>query len=327
MNNRQNSVGGGLHKCNFEDVVSVSNLLHARKEFGHGKRSKKDVARYEINLEDNLFDLHERLASLEWIPDSYEAFFVQDPKLRKIHKASVRDRVFYQAVYRILYQIFDVGFIFHSYSSRENKGTHAGVVTLESYVCKATQNYRLLAFALKCDIRKFFDSIDHNILFSLIQKRIKDEKLLCLIHQIIASFAVSSGKGLPLGNVTSQLFANIYMNELDQYAKRVLKAKYYARYCDDFVIVSDSKKYLEQCIVDIEVFCKNTLLLDLHPNKIIICKTSGGIDFLGYVLLPHRRVLRFRTKARMLRKLKKIKFALDNDDIENKFIEQGFNHI
>lgn len=315
------SLGGG-HKCNFEDVISISNLLRAWREFGKGKSKKNDVANFELNLENNLFDLNHQLVTGEWMPDPYEVFFVQDPKLRKIHKATVRDRILYQAVYRSLYQIFDISFIAHSYSSRECKGTHAGVFSFEKYIRKVTKNYRLPAHALKCDIRKFFDSIDHDILIALIEKKINDPKLILLIKQIVGSFETVIGKGLPLGNVTSQLFANIYMNELDQYAKRVLKAKYYVRYCDDFGIVSDSKIYLENRLIKISRFCKTELLLDFHPNKIIMCKTLNGIDFLGYVLLQHRRVLRTRTKARMLRKLDKIKFALDAGNMENGLVEQ-----
>jgi retron-type reverse transcriptase len=316
-------LGGGLHKCIFDEVISVSNLLHAWREFSRGKRSKKDVAIFELNLENNIFGLHQRLVSGQWKPDPYEAFFVQDPKLRKIHKATVRDRVLYQAVYRVLYQKFDLSFIYNSYSSREKKGTHAGVSALERFVSKVTENYRLPAYALKCDIRKFFDSINHEILFSLIEKKISDSKLLLLIRQIIDSFATTSGKGLPLGNVTSQLFANIYMNELDQYAKHTLKGRYYARYCDDFVIVSDSRKYLENCIVEIGRFCKTRLLLDLHPKKIIICKSRAGIDFLGYILLPHRRVLRTGTKTRILKKLEMIKALSNAGKIEDESVTQS----
>ena len=261
MNNGQRCVGGGYHNCNFYDVISVENLLAAWKEFRKGKRLKADVAEFEINLENNLFDLHHQLVSGMWKPDPYEAFFVHDPKLRRIHKATVRDRVLYQAVYRALYQIFDPGFIHHSFSSRNLKGTHAGMLSLERYIQKISKNYQHAGYVLKCDIRKFFDSIDQTILLGLIQKKIADSDLFLLIQKIVASFSIASGKGLPLGNVTSQLFANIYMNELDQYVKRELKAKCYVRYCDDFAIVSDSRQYLEECVENMKQFCKTKLLL------------------------------------------------------------------
>ena len=325
MNNRQSIIqgSGGVHGCNFCDVISVNNLLGAWKEFSRGKKSKEDIAEFELNLENNLFDLHRRLVTGEWQPDPYEVFFVKDPKLRRIHKATVRDRVLYQVIYRSLYQIFDSGFIYHSFSSRHRKGTHAGVLSLEKYLRQVSQNYRSLGYALKGDIRKFFDSIDHDILFDLIKKKIADADLLRLIWQIVNSFSTVPGKGLPLGNVTSQLFANIYLNELDQYIKRELKAERYVRYCDDFALVSSSKKYLDDCVKNIGRFCQVRLSLDLHPRKIIIRKINQGVDFLGYVLLPHRRVLRTHTKTRMLKKLSNLKQDVKNEKIKPEFLEQS----
>ena len=245
-----------------------------------------------------------------------------DPKLRKIHKASVRDRVLYQAVYRVLYQIFDPSFIFHSYSSRNSKGIYAGIYSFEKYVGKISKNHTRICHILKCDIRKFFDSIDHNILFNLISKKITDKNLLLLVKQIIYSFEKTYGKGLPLGNVTSQIFSNIYLNELDQYVKHNLKARCYVRYCDDFVIVSESRQYLEFCVEHLKQFCKEKLLLDIHPHKIIFRKAHQGVDFLGYVMLPHRRVLRIKTKNRLLKKLTNLKELFDKKLVGKEYLEQ-----
>lgn len=296
--------GGGLHKSDFYDVISVENLFWAWKVFCRGKRSKKDVAEFELNLESNIFQLYDELASGTWKPDPYKEFYVQDPKLRKIHKASVRDRVLYQAVYTKLYQIFDKQFIHDSYSSRNKKGTHKGVARFEEFARKATCNYSKRGFALKCDIRKFFDSIDHRILISIVRQKVRDEKLLELIIGIVGSFSVVLGKGLPLGNVTSQILANVYFNEFDQYVKHVLKIQYYARYCDDFVLVHDSREFLENMIPFMGDFLRERLKLELHPRKIIMRKIHHGVDFLGYVSLPHYRVLRTRTKNRMVKKIK-----------------------
>jgi len=275
-----------------------------------------------MNLEDNLFDLHRLLVSEKWHADPYKKFFTYDPKLRTIHKASVRDRVFYQAVYRALYQVFDPSFIFHSYSSRNFKGTHAGILSLEKYIRKVTKNHTRSAHVLKCDIKKFFDSVDHKILLNLVERKITDSKLLSLINLIIDSFETSTGKGLPLGNVTSQIFSNIYLDELDQFVKHELKAKNYIRYCDDFVIVSGSREYLECCVIKLKEFCKRELILDIHPNKIIFRKTHQGVDFLGYVMLPHRRILRTKTKNRMLRKLNNLKTSFDKGLIAKEYLEQ-----
>lgn len=315
--------GRGRHEVLFYDVISLENLLAAWKEFRKGKRTKRDVAAFELRLEDNLFALHRELVSDVWKPDPYIPFYKEDPKLRLIHKASVRDRVLYQAVFRSLYTLFDEGFIHDSYSSRNGKGTHRGVKRFEVFARKVTANYRTQGFALKCDIRKFFDSIDHNILYTLLAKKIEDGELLALLRKIIGSFSVphcatwipasppslevtdgrSAGmtkRGLPLGNITSQLFANVYLNELDQFAKRQLKARYYIRYCDDFVVLDDSKVKLDRHIFKLGMFLKEKLDLEMHPRKVEIRKLQQGVDFLGYVSLPHYSVLRTRTKRRML---------------------------
>ena len=247
--------------------------------------------------------MHRRLASGEWKNDPYVRRVISDPKPRVIHIASVRDRILYQAVYQQLYQIFDATFIHDSYASREGKGTHAGVRRLEEFSRKVSANYTKRAFVLECDIKKFFDNIDRALLFRLIAKRISDERLLALIHTILASFVVESGKGLPLGNVTSQLFANIYLHELDQFVKHRLKARYYIRYCDDFVLLHECRELLETWTENIHAFLRDHLLLELHSNKVTIRKLRQGADFLGYVTLPHYRALRTRTKNRMLKRL------------------------
>ncbi len=305
MNNRQSLFGGGIHSDGLCDVISIEDLFNAWKVFRKGKRSKTDVARFELNLEENIFRLHDDIVSGKWKPEPYLEFYVQDPKLRKIHKASVRDRVLYQAIYQKLYPIFDPVFIHDSYSSRDFKGTHKGVERFDEFARKATKNYRNRAFVLKCDIRKFFDSIDHQILLDLTKRRCNEGELFSFLVQIIKSFEHSPGKGLPLGNVTSQICANIYMNELDQFVKHELREKYYIRYCDDFLIINHDENRLKENITKISLFLKTQLYLDLHPKKISIRKISQGIDFLGYVSLPHYQVLRTRTKRRMFRRISK----------------------
>lgn len=207
-------------------------------------------------------------------------------------------------MFRILYPIFDKTFIHDSYSCREGKGVHRGVLQLEEYVHKASANYTCPLYALKCDIKKFFDSVSHKILFDFITRKINDPELLSLILSIIKSFETRPGYGLPLGNVTSQLFANIYLNELDHFVKRDLKARYYLRYCDDFVILDNDKEKLFAFLPPIRRFLAERLHLSLHPHKVSLRKASQGIDFLGYVVLPHYRVLRTKTKHRMLRKIR-----------------------
>lgn len=228
----------------------------------------------------------------------------------------------HHAVFRMLYPIFDKAFIYHSYSCRNEKGTHRAVNRLQKFARKTSENNTKTCFILKCDIRRFFGSIDRSILIGLIQKKIKDKNTMCLMTEIIKSFSTSPNKGLPLGNITSQLFANIYLNELDQFIKHILKIKYYIRYCDDFVILNSSKDYLDNLIRVINYFLQEKLRLSFHPDKIKIRKYRQGIDFLGYVSFPYYRILRTKTKRRVFRKIKQKINDLKENKITKKFFEQ-----
>ena len=260
---------------------------------------------FEFNLEDNLFQLQRELTVKTYQHSNYTSFYIKDPKLRLINKACVRDRVLHHAIFRVLYQIFDKSFVHDSYSCRLGKGTHKAVNRLERFSLKLSKNNKDNFFCLKCDVKKFFDSINQNILLKLMERKIEDNDTLWLVEKIVKSF----DKGLPLGNVTSQLFANIYLNELDQFVKHNLKEKYYLRYCDDFLILSCDKNELLKLIKPLNEFLKTNLNLLLHPNKIILRKYSQGIDFLGYVVRPHYRALRTKTKRRILRKAEKGKIT------------------
>ncbi len=224
-----------------------------------------------------------------------------DPKLRHIHKATVRDRVLHRAIFRVLYPLFDRLFIFDSYACRVGKGTHRGVTRLEEFARKFSRNNRKNIFALKCDVQKFFDSIDHEILFRLMEQRVADPDVMWLVRRILESFEKESRRGLPLGNVTSQLFANIYLNELDQFAKHTLKLHCYIRYCDDFIILIESRDEAVIFVSLFREFLEHKLKLTLHPEKIIVRSYRQGIDFLGYVVRPYCRTLRTKTKKRILR--------------------------
>ena len=274
------------------------------KEFKRGKKKKPDIQEFEFSLEDNLFQLHSELKGKTYRHGDYTSFDVTDPKLRRISKACVRDRVLHHAVFRILYPVFDKAFIYDSYSCRIGKGTHKAVSRLETFCRKLSRNNSKIIFVLKCDVKKFFDSINHNILLNLIKRKIGGDDVW-LIGKIVDSFHKIPNTGLPLGNVTSQLFANIYLNELDQFVKHNVKEKYYLRYCDDFVILGESVGRLQKVTGDIGKFLAQNLKLSIHPAKIVIRKYRQGIDFLGYVILPNHRVLRTRTKKRVLKRVSK----------------------
>ena len=288
----------------FEDVVSIDNLLLAWREFLAGKRGRKDTQEFSFNLMDNIISLHNDLANFTYKHGKYQAFRINDPKPRSIHKASVIDRLLHHAVYRVLYLFFDKIFASDSFSCRNLKGTHRAINRFRSFAYKESENNRCTCWVLKCDIKKFFENIDHGILLEILKNYIPDKNIIWLLERVIYSFSAAPGQGLPLGNLTSQLFVNIYMNEFDQFVKHKLKAKYYIRYADDFVVLSQDKSWLEEILPKMGDFLLEKLKLNLHPNKIFIKTLSSGVDFLCWVNFTDHRVLRTTTKRRMLKRIK-----------------------
>lgn len=289
----------------YEDIVSIENLLLAWKEFIPGKKKKRDVQIFEHRLMDNILELHRDLKNLKYLHGGYHAFNISDPKPRNIHKASVRDRLLHHAIYRILYPVFDRKFIADSYSCRLGKGTHKAINRFRSFGYKVGRNGTKTCWILKCDIKKFFANIDQEILRKILEKHLTDKDILWLLQRVIQSFnSGKNSKGLPLGNLTSQLLVNIYMNEFDQFVKHKLRVKYYIRYADDFVVFSRSKDWLLWQLPKIQDFLKSRLQLNLHPDKVFVKTLASGIDFLGWVNFPKHRTLRTTTKRRILKNLK-----------------------
>lgn len=271
-----------------------------------GKKKRRDVARFSLRFMDNILKLHSDLLDKTYRHGPYYAFKINDPKPRDIHKAKVRDRILHHAVYRMLYLYFDKKFIYDSYSCRNDKGTHKAIDRFRFMARKASRNNKRTAWVLKGDIRKFFATINHEVLKDILRRHVEDENILWLLDNIIDSFHAENGTnvGLPLGNVTSQLLINVYMNEFDQFLKRKLKVRYCIRYADDFVILSENKEYLVNLIPGITEFLKTNLTLSLNYKKVFIQPLSCGVDFLGWVHFPHHRVLRTTTKRRMFKRLK-----------------------
>ena len=247
--------------------------------------------------------LHEELRTKTYRHGPYEAFAINDPKPRNIHKATVRDRLLHHAIYRKLYHLFDRKFVYDSHSCRYYKGTHKALDRFNTFIGIVSQNNTHTCWVLKCDIRKFFASIDQQILIEIVKKHVSDQDIIWLIERVVSSFnSTAPDKGLPLGNLTSQLLVNVYMNEFDQFMKHKLKQKYYIRYADDFVILSRDRKWLEHILHHMSNFLWDELRLTLHPNKVSICTAASGVDFLGWVHSPDHRVLRTTTKQRMFRR-------------------------
>lgn len=270
------------------------------------KHGRKDIEQFSLHLTDNILALHQALSDKTYRHGPYKAFRINDPKPRDIHKATVRDRLLHHAVYRILYPHFNPKFVFDSYSCRRAKGTHRAINRFREYAGKVSRNHTRTVWVLKCDIRKFFANIDHKILEDILKRRVGDEEVVGLLNKVIRSFHTKDkpNVGLPLGNLTSQLLVNIYMNEFDHFLKRDMKVTYCVRYADDFVIFHKSKDYLENLLPKISAFLETRLKLSLHPDKVFIKTLTSGVDFLGWVHFPHHRVPRTSTKRRMFRNLK-----------------------
>jgi len=291
-------------------------MLVAWRGFLCGKQKRKDVILFQVHLMDHLYTLQQELKNKTYVHGNYKQFNISDPKPRVIHKAAVRDRLVHHLVYQELYPYFDKRFIFDSYSCRIRKGTHKATRKLRGMARTVSKNHSKTCWVLKCDIQKFFASIDHTVLKKILASHITDSTILWLLGVIIDSFNTNGkvGVGLPLGNLTSQLFVNIYMNEFDYFLKRDMKIRYYVRYADDFVVLSLDKQYLENTLVSAGHFLETKLGLKLHPNKVSIETFSSGIDFLGWVHFPHHSVLRTSTKKRMLQNIqtKRDKKSLDS---------------
>ena len=286
----------------YDDIISVEYLLAAWKEFLKGKRGKRDVCEFQYRLADNVLALHTDLKNKTYTHGGYYAFNISDPKPRNIHKALVRDRLLHHALYRKLYPFFDRTFVADSYSCRKGKGTHRAMKTFKRHTNRASKNGTKTLWVLKCDIRKFFASIDQQILMQIVAASITDRRIVALIAEVVHSFqSTEKGKGLPLGNLTSQLLVNVYMDEFDQFVKHRLKITHYIRYADDFIFLSADREQLIGLIPKISGFLANHLRLTLHPRKVSISTLASGVDFLGWVHFPDHRVLRTNTKRRMLR--------------------------
>jgi len=319
----------------YEEIISIENLLAAWQEFIVGKSKRADIQQFQRSLMDNIVTLHDELSSKTYRHGPYEDFRICDPKPRHIHKASVRDRLVHHAIYRILYPFFDRTFIADSFSCRNNKGVHAALYRFQRMAWKVSRNNTRTCWVLKLDIQKFFASIDYAVLLELLDCSIAGGDVRWLMREVVGSFCVrhcepqrsnlrswipdqvrndgmsDSGQarmtttkiGLPLGNLTSQPFANVYLSELDKFVKHQLKEQYYIRYADDFLVLSPDRPHLEAIVPVIRDFLEQRFRLTLHPSKISLKTLASGVDFLGWVHFPDHRVLRTSTKRRMMRRI------------------------
>ena len=291
----------------FEKFYSFENLYLAYLKARKCKSYREEILKFSYNLEENLLRLGSELKSQIYHHGFYREFTVNDSKRRRIKAAPFQDRVVHHALCNVIEPIFDKGFIFDNYACRREKGTHKAIKRLERFL-KSTSDSRgskinKNLYALKCDISKYFASINHKILLRLVEKKIADRKVLWLVKEILNStYEEKPGVGIPIGNLTSQLFASIYLNELDQFIKHKLRIKYYLRYMDDFLILDFEKKKLHQIKEEIKEFLQTELKLELHPKKANIFLVKNGIDFLGYQVFTTYKLLRKSTVKRFMKR-------------------------
>ncbi len=285
----------------YQEIYNLSNLLLAWRKARKHKTSKYYVIEFEKDTLVNLLKLSEELKNHTYNPLPLKTFILRDPKTRKISKSDFRDRIVHHDLIRIIEPIFDRGFIYDSCANRIGKGNLFAIKRFDYFKRKVTNNFKSNAFCLKADIRHYFETVSHEILINIIRRKIKDKEVISLIKLILNNFdSKNKGTGMPLGNLTSQFFANVYLNELDYFVKHKLKAKYYIRYVDDFVILHKSKSQLEFWKSEIDKFLKEKLKIELHPEKSKISSLSRGIDFVGFRNFYHYRLLRKRNIRKML---------------------------
>ena len=312
----------------FDSVTCFDNLYQAYRQAAKGKRGNNEaVAAFEIDLEAHLLQLQRELQTGRYRPGAYHSFHIRDPKHRLISAAPFRDRVVHHALCIVIEPIFERTFIGDSYANRIGKGSHAALD-------RAQQLARRYRYVLQCDIRQFFPSVDLIILYKILSRKIADPQVLELCRRILKGgsnvlkneydmvyfpgddlLAAARPRGLPIGNLTSQFWANVYMNELDQFVKRELRCRGYLRYMDDFLLFSDSKEVLWHWKRAVRERLAR-LRITLHERASTVYPVTNGIPFLGFRLYPDHRRLKRRNGEMFGRRLKRHYRALARGEID-----------
>lgn len=300
----------------YQEICSFENLLEAYKQARKCKRYRSEVLEFTANLEENLITIQNELTWKTYEVGRYKEFFVYDPKKRLIMALPFRDRVVQWAIYRVLNPLLDRRYISHSYACRIGMGTHK-VISKVQYWLRKLYRGSGRTYALKMDVSKYFYRVDHGVLVGILERIIADRDLLEMLETIIRSettdFGLNlgdhgftggkvAGVGMPIGNLTSQMFANLYLNELDQYCKHALKTQYYARYMDDVLVLHPDKRYLRTIKERVEQFLAEHLKLQLN-NKTCIRSLEQGVEFCGYRIWPTHVKLRKKSALKMKHRL------------------------
>jgi retron-type reverse transcriptase len=301
----------------YTQIYSFANLYRAFRAARKGKRGRAAVASFEFNLEHNLLSLERELREQTYQPGAYTNFYIYEPKRRLVSAAPFPDRVVHHALCNVIEPIWEARFIHANFACRKDKGTHKALDQAHAWV----KQYR---YVFHGDIVKYFPSIDHQILRRLLARRIADRQTMWLIDQIMNSgvgiqareapviyfpgddlFAANRPRGLPIGNLTSQLWANIYLHELDKFVKHKLRCKAYQRYMDDFLLFANDKAQLHHWREAIRDFLASQLRLTLHPKKSLVFPVNVGLDFCGFRLYPTHRRLRRSSIRRFVQRFRK----------------------
>lgn len=266
----------------IEEICTFENAMEAYRKARGCKRFRPEVMEFEQNREENLLRAIEDIRNGTYVPGRYKIFKVWEPKERIIMALPFYDRNIQHMIVNLIEPIFERQFIYHSYACRKGKGVHraSSQLTRWLYNMEVVEGKRV--YVLKCDIHHYFQSVNHQVLKDEIRRYIKDKELLILLDRIIDYNGIfPDGEGIPVGNLTSQLFANVYLHRLDKYVKDDLHVSKYMRYMDDFILLSDSIDELRDWQRKIEVFLEEELLLKLNPKTTIVC-AKNGVDFVGY---------------------------------------------
>jgi retron-type reverse transcriptase len=289
----------------WEQVIDFQNLYMAFKAASRGKRYHNEVLEFKANLEENLFQIQYELNTGTYRPLPLRPFYVREPKLRLINAPAFRDRIVHHALVQIIEPLFERRFVNETFACRKGRGTHAGVYHLKHCTQLAKRKWKHY-FVLKCDVTKFFPSVNHEILKRIYRRTIRDKRVLALLDTIIDSYSTEGrpGVGMPIGTLTSQLMANVYLDPLDHLIKEKFQIKYYARYMDDFVLLHPDKAHLRELWKEIDVYLTGTLRMSLNP-KTVIYPDRHGIDYCGYRIWPSHIKFRKSTVRRAKKRLRK----------------------
>lgn len=297
----------------YSQIYDYDNLFLAWQNAKKGKTKRRYVKRFQKDLKDNLIKLQEELTQQTYQPCELKTFTLRDPKTRKISKSAFRDRVVHHALCNIIVYTFEKRFIYDSHANQIGKGTLKALERFDVFKRKVSKNNTREAYVLKADIKHYFEEIDHQILIRILRNKIEDEKIMWLIEKILS--VNHKVKGMPLGNLTSQFFANLYLNELDIFVKHKLRAKYYIRYVDDFVILHESKEQLGKWKQEIAAFLGENLKIELHPSKSNVLRLNSGINFLGFRVFFYHKLIRKSNLKNFERKFNNLKILFDEEII------------